>query len=266
MTHSGSLIFLGTGNTEGIPSLFCHCSICQARQIERLRPSVLITWGEKRFIIDISPDFRQQALRAKIDRLDGIFLTHPHYDHIGGLDDLRSWYLQYHCSLPVILSSYTYEYLSRTRTHLVSKPRADQALSAAEALDFHCVQGDYGEGKILGFPYTYVSYYQKQCKVTGFRFGNLAYLTDMSAYDEEIFNYLKGVETLIISVGHESMLAAFPGRSPSHLNLQQIKEFVALGGIRRYILTHIGHHLQEHMDAMPEDACAYDGMEVSWSL
>lgn len=263
---TGSLTFLGTGNTEGIPSLFCSCTICRYGQIERLRPSVLIAWEEKFFIIDTSPDFRQQVLRRKIDRIDGVFLTHPHYDHIGGLDDLRSWYLQYHQPLPIVLSSYTYNALSQTRQHLVCQPSVDQALSAAIAMDFQILKKDYGQETLLGLPYTYVSYYQKQCRVTGFRFGNLAYLTDMSAYDADIFEYLKGVNTLIFSIGYETMAEGFEGRTPSHLHLRQIEEFVSHVGAERYILTHIGHHMHAYLSKLPKDVCAYDGMTVFWSL
>lgn len=262
----GKLIFLGTGDTEGIPSLFCSCSVCADGKRQRLRSSVLIEWQEKRFVIDISPDFRQQILRAQVNHIDGIFLTHPHYDHIGGLDDLRSWYLERRSSLPVVVSKETYSKLGEIRSHLVTIPQHDQSLSAAMALDFQVLEKDYGYGHLEGLPYTYVSYYQKACKVTGFCFGNLAYLTDMSEYSDEIFDYLVGIDTLIISVGPERLPDVFQGRKPSHLHLRQIEELVIRAGIKSCILTHISHHMQKELLLMPQVVCAYDGMVVPWTL
>lgn len=261
----GKLIFLGTGDTEGIPSLFCSCCVCREGKLERLRSSVLIEWQEQRFIIDVSPDFRQQALRTGLHRIDGIFLTHPHYDHIGGLDDLRSWYLERRSSLPVIVSADTYSKLEEIRSHLVTIPQNDQSLSAAMALDFQVLEQNYGYSSLKGLPYTYVSYFQKSCKVTGFCFGNLAYLTDMSEYDDEIFEYLKGIDILIVSIGPERLPDVFQGRKPSHLHLRQIEDFVRRAGIKSCILTHISHHMQKELAHIPHVVCAYDGMSVTWS-
>lgn len=261
----GKLIFLGTGDTEGIPSLFCSCSVCMKDGPLRLRSSVLIEWGEKRFVVDVGPDFRQQMLRAKINRIDGIFVTHPHYDHIGGLDDLRSWYLERRSAIPVVVSAETYQKLEDDRNHLVKASCLNQALSAAMALNFQVLDKDYGCGHLAELPYTYVSYYQKSCKVTGFCFGNLAYLTDMSEYHEDIFEHLSGIETIIISVGPAKLPTTFQGRKPSHLHLKQIEKFVARVGAKQYILTHISHQMQKRLARKPEIVCAYDGMVVPWS-
>lgn len=263
-TASGKLIFLGTGNPEGIPVPFCSCSICSGNKIHRLRSSVLIQFGNKNFLIDSSPDFRQQMLTHKIIRLDGVLLTHPHYDHIGGIDDLRAWYVVNQQTLPVVLSASTYKYLSKAREHLVQPPNQYGTLAAA--LDFTILNEYHGSYCFLGLPYTYVSYYQKFCQVTGYRVGNLAYLTDMQRYDQEILSYLSGVDTVILSVSPTQESSPFLGRGYSHLTLSQAEDFASRLGAKRLILTHISHCLQKELDEDPHRICAYDGMEISWFI
>ncbi|WP_348663802.1 MBL fold metallo-hydrolase [Chlamydia vaughanii] len=260
----GKLVFLGTGNPEGIPVPFCSCEICSGGQIHRLRASVLIEWSGKHFLIDVGPDFRQQMLENHIEKLDGVFFTHPHYDHIGGIDELRTWYVVHQRSIPVVLSASTYKYLCKSREHLVAPPEHDGTLPAA--LEFTILNEEYGEESFLGLPYTYVSYYQKSCEVMGYRFGNLAYLTDMSRYDQEIFSYLSGVETIILSVAPTKTPRAFIGRSSSHFNMSQAEDFAAHVGARKLILTHISHCLQKELENYSDKVCAYDGMEVPWVL
>ncbi|MFJ1509088.1 MBL fold metallo-hydrolase [Chlamydia crocodili] len=261
---SGKLIFLGSGNPEGIPVAFCSCAICTGKQIRRLRPSVLIEWAGKNFLIDVGPDFRQQMLENNIQKLDGVFLTHPHYDHIGGIDDLRVWYVMHQISLPVVLSAFTYKYLCKAREHIVFPQGGDATLPAS--LDFTILNEAYGENTFLDLPYTYVSYYQKSCEVMGYRFGNLAYLTDMNRYDQEIFNYLSGVETLILSVSPSQPPPAFYGRGHAHFTMSQAEDFASYVGAKKLIITHISHNLQKELADYSDKVCAYDGMEVSWSL
>ncbi|AFS20384.1 MULTISPECIES: MBL fold metallo-hydrolase [Chlamydia] len=261
---SGKLTFLGSGNPEGIPVAFCPCEMCKGKHIRRLRSSVLIEWAGKHILIDVGPDFRQQMLENNIEKLDGVFLTHPHYDHIGGMDDLRVWYVLHQQSLPVVLSSFTYKYLCKAREHLVLPPDRDASLSAA--LNFTILNEDYGESTFLDLPFTYVTYHQKSCEVMGYRFGNLAYLTDMNRYDHKIFSYLSGVDTLILSVSSTRPPQAFAGLGHAHLTMSQAEDFASLVGAKKLIFTHISHHLQKELVDYPNKLWAYDGMEVSWSF
>ncbi|CAG9046469.1 Ribonuclease BN [Chlamydia abortus] len=263
-TSSGKLTFLGSGNSEGIPVAFCSCAMCTGRQIRRLRSSVLITWAGKHFLIDSGPDFRQQMLENHIEKLDGVFLTHPHYDHIGGIDDLRVWYVLHQQPLPVVLSASTYKYLCQYRKHIVFPQGQDSALSAV--LDFTILNERYGESTFLGLPFTYVTYYQKSCEVMGYRFGNLAYLTDMSRYDHEIVSYLSGVDTLILSVTCQQLPKVFSRQGYAHLTISQAEDFAALIGVKKVIFTHINHSLQKELANYSDKLWAYDGMEVSWSF
>ena len=85
------IIFLGTGTSTGVPEIGCKCAVCTSPDArdKRLRASLYVEYREKRFVIDCGPDFRQQMIRAGIDKIDSLFITHEHYDHTGGMDDLR---------------------------------------------------------------------------------------------------------------------------------------------------------------------------------
>ncbi|ANH78266.1 MBL fold metallo-hydrolase [Candidatus Chlamydia sanziniae] len=260
----GKLIFLGTGNSEGIPVPFCMCSVCIGKKVQRWRPSVLIQYQDKNYIIDTGPDFREQMLTSGISKLDGVFLTHPHYDHIGGIDDLRAWYIVTRDSLPLVLSASTYRYLEKSKAHLVLSATKEEALPAV--LEFKILHKLYGEDIFRDLPYTYLSYYQKSCHVLGYRFGNLAYLTDLARYDREIFNYLHNVDTVILSACTEELPEVFRGRLPSHLTVPQAEAFAEHVGAKHLIITHIGHNLEEERENYPHVVFAYDGMEVSWRI
>ncbi|EPP35438.1 metallo-beta-lactamase superfamily protein [Chlamydia ibidis] len=258
----GKLKFLGTGDPEGIPVAFCSCSVCLSDRNSRLRASVLISWQGNNYVVDAGPDFREQMLRYRINNIAGVFLTHPHYDHIGGLDDLRAWYVVHQQPVSIVLSASTYTYLSRYREHLVRAPGKDDALPSA--LNFTILNEDYGSSEFYGLPYSYVSYYQKSCHVTGYRFGNLAYITDLSRYDREIFSHLSGVDTLIMSASPSEIPKAFLGRTRSHLTIRDAENFADYLGVNKLIFTHISHHLQKELDSATGKLCAYDGMELSW--
>ncbi|WP_080129420.1 MBL fold metallo-hydrolase [Chlamydia suis] len=261
-SSSGKVVFLGTGDPEGTPVPFCSCEVCSKGAVSRLRSSVLVQSQGKNLIIDTGPDLRTQLLKYKIQQLDGVFLTHPHYDHIGGIDDLRSWYIAHLKQVPIVLSAFTYNYLCETRKHLIRQASLDASLAAS--LRFTILNEPCGEYEFLGVPFTYVSYFQKNCQVTGYRFGNLAYLTDMSHYDDQILDYLKGVETVVLSTSLGVLPKAFGKRSPSHLTLEQADHLVEKIGASRLVITHVSHYLHKVLEQDSARECAYDGMELLW--
>ncbi len=107
MTFSYARKVLGTGASTGVPVIVCSCAVCSSTSSynKRLRPAGLVHIGQKSLLIDVGPDYRQQALKYKINRLDGVLLTHTHYDHISGIDELRTYYLTQNKAMPFLLSN-----------------------------------------------------------------------------------------------------------------------------------------------------------------
>lgn len=258
----GRLLFLGTGGSAGIPTIACQCHVCTSSSPlnKRLRPSVLLSAGKKCFLIDVGPDFRNQALIYNIKHLDGVILTHTHYDHIGGIDELRIFYFKHKIRLKVLASIETFNELRHRYHYLFNLNQKSGTLQSK--LDFEILQGDFGKTFFQGIDVEYVSYYQVNMKVTGYRFGNLAYISDIRNYDNKVVESLQGIDTLILS-------ALRYGPSEVHFNIDEAISFVKSVGARRAYFTHIAHDLEhyETNQKLPEHIrLAHDGMELSFTL
>ena len=258
----GTFLFLGTGGSAGIPVITCKCAVCQSRSQlnKRYRPSALITVGKKAFVIDVGPDFRDQALHFNIDHLDGVLLTHTHYDHIGGLDELRVFYFKHKIRLPTLASIDTYDEL-RNRFHYLFKTKQSDGTLQSQ-LDFHILEEDFGKVKFQGLNLEYVSYFQANMKVTGFRFGELAYISDIREYEDKVVDSLQGVKTLVISA-----LRYMP--SEVHFSIEEAIAFSRKVGAKRTFFTHIAHDLEhdETNQKLPNDMrLAHDGLELKFNL
>jgi phosphoribosyl 1,2-cyclic phosphate phosphodiesterase len=267
----GELIFLGTGTSMGVPSLGCACAVCTSSDShdKRLRPSVLVRWPEpaaghatgieRAVVIDTGPDFREQALRIGLKRVDAVFYTHGHADHILGMDDLRPLsFVAAREAGPIPLYAapdtstilekvfdYTFSpqatYINRARVHL--EPLA--AHNPVHGVDFLRVPVKHGEREI-----------------DGFRFGRAAYLTDVSGIPEASFALLEGVEVLVLS-------ALRHAPHPSHATLEQALAWAERIGARQTWFTHIAHDLghEETNRTLPDNMkLAYDGLTVPIQL
>lgn len=255
-----TLLFLGTGASAGTPMIGCKCPVCTSNEPrnQRLRPSTLITCGKQKILIDSGPDFRTQALKFGIDSLSGVILTHTHFDHIAGLDELRAFYLHTEKKLPVLVSQATLEELQFRFSYLFKEKKWGISLSAQ--LDFEVLPEKRGEISFLGLPISYCTYTQGGMEVNGFRFGTLAYILDIRHFDETIFEDLKGVETLVLSAIHEKP-------SPMHFTVLEAAEFARKVGAKKTWLSHISHHLDHEKGnrLLPEGmALAYDGLEIEF--
>lgn len=252
------ILFLGTGGSCGVPLIGCSCGVCQSTNPynQRLRPSVLLTIEERLFLIDAGPDFRAQALRHGITRLDGLLLTHSHNDHVGGIDDLRPiCYFNQERSLPVLLSADTAEDIDR-RYHYMLRSKTSKVFKSK--FHFQLLPDRQGEVIFEGIPIHYVSYLQAGMPVTGYRFGEFAYITDIRIFDPSIFEELKGVKTLVISALRYT-------HSDLHLSVDEAIDFARKIKAEKVWLTHISHELEhEQTNAyLPANmSLAYDGLQI----
>lgn len=257
-----TLLFLGTGGSAGVPIITCKCEVCQSSSPlnKRYRPSALLSVGKKRYLIDVGPDFRDQALHFNIDKLDGILLTHTHYDHIGGIDELRVFYFKHKIRMPTLASIETYEELRHRFHYLFKTKQSDGSLQSQ--LDFHILEDDFGKVKFEGLPVQFVSYFQANMKVTGYRFGTLSYISDIREYDDRVAKDLDGTETLILSA-----LRYDP--SEVHFSIEEAIAFSEKVGAKRTFFTHIAHDLEhdETNRKLPSGfSLAHDGLEVPFNI
>lgn len=254
----GTFLFLGTSASAGVPMIGCKCSVCTSPLPEnkRLRPSGLITIGQKRFLIDAGPDFHTAALKYDIDHIDGMLLTHTHFDHCAGIDELRIFYVRHKKAVPCLLSEESLEELRRRYDYIFRTPANGGSLTAQ--LTFQVLKGNEGKVEFEGIPITYFSYSQGGTKVTGFRIGDFAYVTDIRDYDDSIFASLEGVQTLIISALKDEP-------SPLHLSFQEAVDFANRVKAKETWITHVGHFLDhKQMNALlpPHVRIALDGQKL----
>lgn len=254
------LLFLGTGGSSGIPMIGCTCPVCTSKDAhnKRFRPSALVTIGDKRLLIDCGPDYRCQALQHHLDHLDGVLLTHSHFDHIAGLDELRAYFLHTKSNIPILLSPPTYEDLRLRCAYFFVEKKPGISLTAQ--LDFHILEKERGSVNFLGIEIGYMRYEQGGMPVTGFRFGPLAYISDIRHYPETIFEDLAGVKILVVSA-----LRKEP--SYMHFNLEEAVRFGQKIGVEKSYFTHIGHELghTEGNALLPAGfQLAYDGLKVDF--
>jgi phosphoribosyl 1,2-cyclic phosphate phosphodiesterase len=238
--------FLGTGTSFGVPAVACSCAVCRSSDPRdfRYRASLMIESEGTAVVIDAGPEFRLQALRARISRLDALLLTHAHADHLNGLDDVRP--LTRERELPVYGDERTlaearerFAYIFRRTQEGGGKPRVDFRESSGPlrvgSLEFVPVPVEHGELRILGW-----------------RTGRFAYVTDASGIPDGSFDLLSGVEVLVING-----LRRKPHKT--HFSIDQAIEAARRIGAAETWLTHMNH---ETAHAALEEYCAERGADV----
>jgi phosphoribosyl 1,2-cyclic phosphate phosphodiesterase len=248
---------LGSGTSMGVPTLGCRCRVCHSNDPhdERLRPSLLISRGRQNVVIDTTPDFRQQALRVGLDRLDAILLTHGHADHILGFDDIRPFNLRQRAALPVYSNEETFRIIRRVFAYVFDdKP----TLSTVPSVTLNTIDSPR---QFLGVPFVPVPLLHGNMEVLGFRFGRAAYLTDFSHIPDSSMALLQGLDELVLDA-----LRDIP--HPMHQTVEQALAIIQQLKPRRAWFTHIAHDLphaetNQRLISMgfPHVQLAYDGLE-----
>lgn len=258
METEARLLFLGTGGSMGIPVIGCSCAVCRSSEPRnhRLRPSALIQWAGKNILIDAGPDLRTQALKYKIEHLEGVIFTHAHHDHVAGIDDLRVFYMWSGAPIPCLLSHYTAADLKKRYSYIFQKHEGPKKLLPKVILQEFA--DERGEVSFEGLDYKYFTYEQGGMPVNGFRVGNLAYVSDIRHYPDTIFADCSGVEVLVLSaLRHES--------SPLHFSIREAVAFSEKVLAKQTWLTHIAHEVDHPItdkELPPTVRLAYDGLSI----
>ena len=248
------LVFLGTGTSQGVPIIGCHCAVCDSSDARdrRLRTSVALEGLTTRVVIDTGPDFRTQMLREGFTRLDAIVYTHEHKDHLAGMDDVRP-----------------FNYLQNKAMTLHASSRVETALRR----DFHYAFEEHRHGGVPNVKIVPVTDEQPfktgeltwmpipvthgKLPIHGFRVDNLAYITDASAISERAMSLLQDLEVLVLN-------ALRPQPHYSHFSLSEALDVAQTLNANRTYLTHLSHLMGPHLEvgqALPEGVrLAHDGL------
>jgi phosphoribosyl 1,2-cyclic phosphate phosphodiesterase len=252
------LTILGCGTSTGVPLIHCACAVCRSLhpRNKRLRQAAWLQTRGKSVLIDTSTDLRQQALREKIPRVDAVLYTHPHADHLHGIDELRSYNFAQNASIPIYGNKWTCDEL-RMRFPYVFEPTVvegggipqlilNEFQSSTEALD------------ILGVPVIPISLQHGSRECIGYRIDSVAYVTDCSYIPPTSLERLKGLSVLVLDCLRLE-------KHGTHFNLDQALELANQLRPRRTYLTHMGHEFDytKWSKKLPRGVqLAYDGLKI----
>tara|TARA_R110002073_G_scaffold8207_3_gene45751 strand:- start:38659 stop:39420 length:762 start_codon:yes stop_codon:yes gene_type:complete len=249
------ITFLGTGTSQGIPMIANNDPVCLSSDSrdKRLRSSVMISWNNINYIIDCGPDFRQQMLRENVQSIHGVLFTHEHADHTAGIDDLRPYTYQMG-EVPVYAQKRVLEnlkvrfgYIFETENRYAGAPKLQENLITEDPF--------YLEGvKVIP-----IQIMHGQLPITAYRFGNVAYVTDLKTISDSEKEKLQNLDVLIVN-------ALRIEEHPTHLNLEEALDFVEEIQPKRAYFSHISHKLGFHAEVektLPENVyLSYDGLKI----
>ncbi|WP_400190480.1 MBL fold metallo-hydrolase [Hymenobacter sp. B81] len=249
--------FLGTGTSQGVPVIGCHCEVCRSLDFrdQRLRVSVHLQVQGRSIIIDSGPDFRQQVLRARIGHLDALVFTHEHKDHTAGMDDIRAYNFKQQQDMPVYAEPRVLEQLRREYAYIFAEKR----YPGVPQVQTHAILSDTTAFEVEGIEFQPIRALHYKLPVLGFRVGGFSYVTDANHLSAESRERLRGSEVLVLNaLRHEPHI--------SHFSLAEALEVIEDVQPRQAYLTHISHLLGKHreveMTLPPHVQLAYDGLRL----
>ena len=248
--------FLGTGTSTGVPSIACDCETCRSDdpRDNRLRVSILVEHNDKKILVDTSADFRQQALRAKIDRIDAVLITHCHVDHVFGLDDIRPLNFR-HGAMPIFANDIAWIDLRRIFQYIFKPVHFGGGLPQ---LIPHTVSPNASFCIGEGLEVTPLEVIHGKLPVIAYRFNDFAYATDLNFISDETIAGLQDLDVLVLDCVRIKPHS-------THLGLNEALEYIDRIKPKRAFLTHLNHDVMFSRDSklLPSHVqFAYDGLVV----
>ncbi len=252
-----TITFLGTGTSSGVPMIACDCEVCTSadKKDNRLRSSILVQSYNTTLVVDTTPDFRYQMLRAGVKKLDGVIYTHAHKDHIAGLDDIRAF--NYFNKQPVnVFANALTQVALRNEFHYVF---AEHRYPGIPEIILNTIDAEiFMVGDI---PVQPIKVWHLHMPVLGFRFGNFTYITDANRIEEQEKEKIKGSEIMVLNALRRK-------KHISHFNLAEALELADELKISQVFFTHISHQLglhEEVNESLPAGRlAAYDMQQISF--
>lgn len=249
------LTFLGTGTSVGVPTIGCHCKVCQSNDPhdKRLRCSAMVETKKTRIVIDCGPDFREQMLNQEFRKIDAMLITHSHYDHVGGVDDLRPFCVfgdvdvyadpisekSLRQTVPYCFAEHLYPGVPKIKLHQLN-PHQELHINDLSVVPFRVMHD--------------------KLPILGFKIGKLAYITDMKTIPEEEISLLQDIDVLVVNA------LRFTKEHHSHMLVDEALAFAGRTSAKRVFFTHMCHDIGLHTEVnkiLPDGIeLAYDGETV----
>lgn len=249
------ITFLGTGTSSGVPMIACDCTVCTStdKKDKRLRSSIMVASEHTRFVVDTTPDFRYQMLRENVKHLDAVLFTHPHKDHIAGLDDVRAFNFFQEQAMQLYANQMTIDALMREFAYAF----ADKKYPGVPNLELNTIGLEpFSIGDIPIIP---IQVWHMKMPVYGFRFGNFTYITDANRIDESEKEKIRGSKVLVVNALRKE-------KHISHYTLEEAVELVQELNVPEAYFTHISHQLGRHEEIekrLPKGIhLGYDGLRI----
>ncbi|HVK97876.1 MAG TPA: MBL fold metallo-hydrolase [Flavisolibacter sp.] len=250
-----NITFLGTGTSSGVPMVACSCDVCTStnKKDKRLRSSILMESHSTRIVVDTTPDFRYQMLRANVKQLDAVLFTHPHKDHIAGLDDVRGYNYFQEQPMQVYANQMTIDALMREFAYAF----ADKKYPGVPVLDLNTI--DSSPFFIGDIPIVPINVWHLKMPVLGYRFGDFTYITDANRIEDTEKEKIRGAKVIVLNALRKE-------KHISHFSLEEAIAMVQELQIPTAYFTHISHQLGKHDDVereLPHGIhLAYDGLRI----
>lgn len=252
------ITFLGTGTSTGVPMIACNCEVCTStdKKDKRLRSSILVQSATTTFVVDTTPDFRYQMLRLQVKKLDAVLFTHPHKDHIAGLDDVKAFTFFSGKAMEIYANSLTEEAVKREFSYIF----ADKKYPGIPEINLNTI--DLTPFFIGDIPVIPILVWHLKMPVMGYRFGKFTYITDANRIEPDEKEKIKGSEVMVVNALRQEAHI-------SHFTLAEAIALVQELKVPKAYFTHVSHQLGKHAfvnDHLPAGIqLAYDGLTLSFT-